>query len=613
MGLRCFHTPVLCCAIAGLLLFGPTSTALAQSDSTVLYRKIHDYSQKRKVTRWIYENIFVEPQSGEQSPAPKTPPRRVNPALRYTGRIVRSVQITVTDPFGYSVDDTTRSPVAWVQRAGNSLHYRTHKYVIRQLMLVHKNDTVDALRIAESERLLRASPIVNDARVTVVPVAGSKDSVDVLVVVQDIWNIDVSAEGDLGSVSVTANDRNFIGLGQELEQRVVYGPGFERPELSGKHSVYNIEGTYISSQFNYSTSSTVDVANMGFNRSFYSSLIKYAGALSIGKTWTRSAIVDSAGENIGTRRLDPVYFDTWLGRSFAVANDGSDPGRQSNLVGGLRYAQTRYAMRPSFDEDSLRINSNTSLWLAGAGFSVRQYYRERYLFRFGAIEDVPEGILLKGTSGFRKIEGIRSQVYTSIEASRGRHYDDFGYLSISASYGTYWRNSAGVDATMRTGFLYFSDLISVGRWHVREFVRGSGVMGFGKPVYSRIDLNGGQLYGFSSAMVSGTHKELLAFETIAYAPFNFIGFRLAPVLIYGIGTIGAESDPLFSGRIYQAFALGILVRNENLLVSTFEVSLSFYPYMPGNARNVFEVGSFMDFSLKAPDFNFTRPDVVGYY
>ena len=613
MGLRCFHTPVLCCVIAGLWLFAPTTTALAQSDSTELYRKIHDYSQKRKVTRWIYENIFVEPQSGEKSPAPRTPPRRVNPALRYTGRIVRSVQITVTDPFGYSVDDTTRKPVAWVQRAGNSVHYRTHKYLIRQLMLVHANDTVDALRIAESERLLRASPIVNDARVTVVPIAGSTDSVDVLVVVQDIWNIDVSAEGDLGSVSATANDRNFLGLGQELEQRVVYGPGFERPELSGKHSVYNIEGTYIGSLFRYSTSSNVDAASLGFNRSFYSSLTKYAGGLSLGKTWTRTAIVDSAGETIGTRRLDPVYFDTWLGRSFAIANDGSDPGRQSNLIGGLRYAQTRYAMRPSFDEDSLRINSNTSLWLAGAGFSVRQYYKERYLFRFGAIEDVPEGLLLKGTSGFRKIEGVRSQVYTSIEASRGRHYDDFGYLSIAAGYGTYWRNSEGVDATMRTGFLYFSDLMSLGRWHVREFVRGTGVMGFGKPVYSSVDLNGGQLYGFSSALVSGAHKELLAFETIVYAPFNFIGFRLAPVFIYGIGTIGAESDPLFSGRIYQAFALGILVRNENLLVSTFEVSLSFYPYMPGNGRNVFEVGSFLDFSLKAPDFSFTRPDVVGYY
>ena len=600
-------------AFVAVLLLGTWSPVIAQEDSTALYEKIHDYSQKRKVTRWIYEALFVQPQSGEKPPAPKTPQRRVNPAQRYTGKIVRSVQITVTDPFGYSVDDTTKAPKVWVQRAGNSLHHRTHKYVVRQLLLVQRLDTLDPLKIAESERLLRASPIVNDARITVLRSAGSRDSVDVYVVVQDKWSFDVSAEGDFGSASVTARDRNLLGLGQEFEQQVVYGPGFERPELYGKHTVYNIEGTYITSVLQYSTTSSVDAVRLGFDRPFYSPLTRYAGAISGGKTWTRTPILDTLGEEIGTRRVDPVNFDIWLGRSFVLANDGTEPGRQSNIVGGLRYAQTRYALRPSFEEDTLRINSNTSLWLAGAGFSVRQYYEERYLFRFGATEDVPEGLLLKGTAGFRKIELMRSQVYTGFEASRGRHYDDFGYLNVFAGYGTFWRNGAGVDATLRTGFLYFSDLVQIGRWHLREFVRGTAVMGFGKPVYSRLDLNGGQLYGFSSPLVNGTHKELLAFETVAYAPFNVLGFRFAPVLVWGLGTVGEEGDPLFSGRVYHALTLGILVRNENLLVSTFEISLSFFPYMPDNGRNVFEAGSFLDFSLKAPDFSFTQPDVVGYY
>lgn len=600
-------------AFAASLLFGPTFGTVAQEDSTALYQKIHDYSQKRKVTRWIYEALFVEPQTGEKPPAPKTPQRRTNPAQRYAGRIVRSVQITVTDPFGYSVDDTTKAPKAWVQRAGNSLHYRTHKYVVRQLLLVERLDTLDPLKIAESERLLRASPIVNDARITVARSARSRDSVDVYVVVQDKWNFDVSAEGDLTSASLTARDRNLLGLGQELEQQVIYGPGFERPELSGKHTVYNIQGTYITSILRYSSTSTVDAVNLSFDRPFYSPLTRYAGGVSAGKTWARYPVFDALGEEVGTQRVDPMTLDIWLGRSFALANDGTEPGRQSSIVGGLRYAETRYALRPSFNEDTLRINSNTALWLAGAGFSVRQYYKERYLFRFGATEDVPEGLLLKGTAGFRKIELVRNQVYTGIEVSRGRHYDDFGYLNVFAGYGTFWRNSAGVDATLRTGFLYFSDLVPMGRWHLRQFVRGTGVVGFGKPVFSRLDLNGGQLYGFSSPLVNGTHKEILALETVAYAPYNVLGFRFAPVFVWGMGTIGEESDPLFSGRMHHAFTLGILVRNENLLVSTFEISLSFFPYLPDNGRNVFEVGSFLDFSLKSADFNFTRPDVVGYY
>ena len=587
--------------------------ARAQDDSTALYRKIHDYSQKRKVTRWIYEAIFVEPQSGEKAPAPKTPPRRVNPSDRYAGKIVRSIQVTVTDPFGYSVDDTAKAPVAWVQRTGNSLHARTRAFVIRQLILVHRLDTLDPLKVAESERLLRASPIVNDARITVQRSASSRDSVDVYIVVQDKWSIDMSVDGDLSSASVRVQDRNFLGLGQRLQQGVTYGPGFEQAELSGAHSVYNIDGSYITSILRYSTSSTSDQVHLGFDRPFYSPLTRWAGAASGGKTWGKTTLLDEAGENIGTRRVNSVDLDMWLGRSFAIANDGTDPGRLSNITTGLRYAQTRYPLRPSFAEDSLRINSDQSLWLASAGFSMRQYYKERYLFRFGATEDVPEGLLLKGTAGVRKIEGVRSQVYTGIAASRGRYYQDMGYLDLFAGYGTFWRNKAGVDGTLRTGFMYFSDLVPVGRWHMRQFVRATAVMGFGKPVLDRVYLNGDQLYGFSSDLVNGRHKELLGFETVAYAPYSILGFRFAPVFVWGMGTVGEETDPLFSGRIYQAFALGLLVRNENLLVNTFNVSLSFFPFMPDNGRNVFEVGSFLDFSLKAADFSFTRPDVVGYY
>lgn len=599
--------------IAAVLLLVQPLGAFAQEDSTALYQSIHDYSKKHKFTRWIYEGIFVEPQSGEKPPAPKTPPRRTNPAERYRGKIVRSIQVTVTDPFGYSVDDTTRAPVAWIQKAGNSMHTHSRGYVIRDLLLIRRFDKLDPLKVTESERLLRASPIVNDARITVHRATGSKDSVDVYVVVHDKWNYDVSAEGDLSSVSTTLRDRNFLGLGQELEQRVAYGPGFERPELSGQHRVYNIENTYITSLLRYSTSASSDQVGLRFDRAFYSPLTRMAGAIALTKVWIHIPQLDSTGEEIGTMHLNPVYFDTWIGRSFPIANDGTDPGRSSNIVGGLRYFQTRYASRPSFDLDTLRINSDQSTWLASAGFSVRQYYKERYLYRFGAIEDVPEGMLLTATTGVRKTEGGGPLVYGGVEVSRGRYFSDFGYASLFAGYGTFWEAGETVDATMSAGFLYFSDLVTIGKWHLREFVRGNLMLGFDKPVYNRINLNGDQLYGFSSDLVSGAHKEVFRFETVAYAPYNILGFRFAPVLLYGFGTIGEEGDPLFSGRIYNALTLGILVRNENLLVNTFEVSLSFYPFIPEDNGGVLEVGSFNSFSLKPPDFTFTQPDVVGYY
>jgi len=587
--------------------------ALAQRDSTALYRSIHDYSQKRAVTRWIYQNIFAEPETGKAAPAPKTPARRVNPAERYRGKVVRSIRITVTDPFGFSVDDTTQAPVAWLQKVGNKLHRQTRSYVIRDLLLVHRWDTLDPLLITESERLLRASPIVNDARITVQRSAHSRDSVDVHVVVHDKWNYDVTGRGSLSAVTASFRDRNFLGLGQQLEQRIVYGPALQRPELSGNHQIYNIKNTYISSLAQYSTSVAKDQVGFSLQRPFFSSVTRMGGALSLYKTWNREPITDTIDGTTSIKRIDPITFDTWLGRGFPIANDGTVPGRSSIVVVGLRYFQTRYDRRPSFAMDTSRIHSERSTVLGSVGFSARQFYKERYLFRFGATEDVPEGLLLKVTSGLTNAEGLRARVYSGVEASRGRYIPNFGYGSLSISYGTFWNSGEAVDATLRIGLFYFSDLKSLGGWHFRQFVRGSAVMGFSKPQNQVLTLNGDQLYGFNSALVQGTHKELLTFETVAYAPYNILGFRFAPILLYGLGTIGNEGDALFSGRIYNALGLGILIRNENLLVRTFEVSLSFFPYLPEKGGGVFSSGSFTNFSVKAPDFNFTQPAEVGYY
>jgi hypothetical protein len=58
--------------------------------------------------------------------------------------------------------------------------------------------------------------------------------------------------------------------------------------------------------------------------------------------------------------------------------------------------------------------------------------------------------------------------------------------------------------------------------------------------------------------------------------------------------------------------MGILIRNENLLVKTFEFSLSFYPYVPEENGWVLDVGRLNNFTTRPGDFAFTQPGVVGY-
>jgi hypothetical protein len=58
--------------------------------------------------------------------------------------------------------------------------------------------------------------------------------------------------------------------------------------------------------------------------------------------------------------------------------------------------------------------------------------------------------------------------------------------------------------------------------------------------------------------------------------------------------------------------VGLLVRNENLLVNTFELSVGFYPYLPDTHGAGFRFNSFDSFSAGAPGFDFGEPAEVPY-
>lgn len=592
---------------------GTTSAQNTSADSAAIYGKLHAYSKKHKVARWIYEGVFVEPVAEDEEPAPaKKPAKRVDAFRKYKGKVIRHVQVYVNDPFGYSVEDTAQAPTDRLQRIGNGLHVRTHEQVVRGLLLVKERERVDPLKLTESERLLRASPVVNAARITVRRVSGAADSVDVVVFVLDKWSIDVVGDISTSDGSITVRDRNLLGFGQRFEQGVGYSLGALRPELNGQYVVYNIADTYIGTSAFYATSGAQDQVGAEVHRDFFSPLTKWAGGAALTSTWTHNTTTDSTGAEIAMPRVRPVGLDTWAGRSFPLLNDTTLASQLSRIVVGVRYAQTRFTQRPPFEQDTLRTNSNTSLFLVGAGISQQQFYKERYLFRFGLTEDVPEGLLVRVNTGLRKRELLAPEPYIGAEVTRGRNYDALGYLTATVAYGTFFQRGHGIDGALRVDVDYFTDRLTFGKWHLRQFVKLRSTVGFNR-TRERLTLNGQQLYGFSSEVVSGTRKSVLGFQTVLYAPFSFLGFRIAPVALFGLGTVDEEHDPWLTNRIYPAFAIGLLVRNEYLLVKTFEVSIGFYPDVPGSANATTVFNPISGFDLGARGYAFSRPEEVGYY
>lgn len=598
---------------AALLLGAGAAPAHAQTDSTAgIYEDIHEFARQRKFTRWIYSGIFVEPKAAEEPPASAPRTQRVNPFLKDQGKVIRHIEVRTLDPFGFSVDDTARSPVNTLQAWGNGLHRKTRPRVVRNLLLVGPRQPLDPLRMSESERVLRASPFITDARILVRPVEGARDSVDLLVLVHDKWSIDVDGEADLSGASGRIRDRNFLGWGQSLQQRVGFEPGVPQLELSGSHEVYNVRKSRISTLAQYAVGPAGGSMGLSLQRPFYSPLAKWGGGAAWGQRWGRYHLLDSLGAIREDHALSPASLDVWAGRSFRLG-DGTEPGsRNSNFVLAGRYAQTRYAARPPAALDPDGAYRARSLFLLSTGLSIRQYYKERYLFRFGASEDVPEGLLLTFTTGMQKQERTANRPYLGADLSRGRNYARFGYFSAGLGYGTYFERGDLVESTFNLRLLYFTDLHSWGRWHFRQFFRFNAVYGHAKPAFARIGIDGDQLYGYSSGGRTGTRKELFRSETVFYAPWSFLGFKVAPVLLAGFATLGDAGDALFSGRMHSAFTVGLLVRNENLLVRTFELSLGFYPYLPMEEGPGVQLNPFQAFSAQVPGFDFGPPAEIVY-
>jgi hypothetical protein len=87
---------------------------------------------------------------------------------------------------------------------------------------------------------------------------------------------------------------------------------------------------------------------------------------------------------------------------------------------------------------------------------------------------------------------------------------------------------------------------------------------------------------------------------------------LGPYITYSLGILGNSGNGFRGSKVYSQLGLGILIKNENLVFSSFQISVSFYPLIPGIGQDIFKMNSFRttDFGLR--DFQIERPGGVIY-
>jgi hypothetical protein len=575
------------------------------SDSSYIYRKIEDFCDKRKCTKLLYRLVFrpVNP-TPVKSSRPSSSPVDLNKPFSYVsfeGKVIRDIVIVTYDPFGYNPKDTSIHPEGFLPKAGNSLHVKTLPVKIKNIMLIKKFDTFDSLRVKESERLIREQGFTREVYLT--PYLSAGDSVDIFVRVYDAWSILLTGGFNSSTYFGDGKDKNFMGTGHQFQG------SYKQNYIKGKntytfgYTIPNIYNTYINSSLRYYKDENDNFyQGIAFNRSFYSVLTSWAGGASFQRNSTHEILYGFDSTGFYQHYLNHIQ-DYWVGRSWQLSRGKSEQRRATSFIVSCRYMSNYHLERAPELFDSLHIHANEDLYLAGVGISRRLYKQDNYIFRYGYIEDVPTGRAYSLISGYQIRDGIKrlyggGRIYMA-------NYHDWGYFNVYFEYGTFIRKGNTEEGCFSTGINYFSNIIRIGRWKFRQFIKPQYVVGFDRKVYDKLTLdNDNGIRGFNSSGLSGTERLTFTFQLQSYAPWNILGFRFGPYAVCSFGMLGTEKSGFSHSAVYSSYGIGLLIKNDYLVMNNFQVSLVYYPMIPGVNENVIKINP-----VKTSDFGFRGFDI----
>ncbi|MDA3928000.1 MAG: hypothetical protein PF541_03520, partial [Prolixibacteraceae bacterium] len=526
------------------------------------YKRASHETKKYRAKRIGYKKLIQKPYSA------------------FDGKIIRHISIETLDPFDNSIADTIEVPRNFISRNGNNYHIKSKDATIRNQLLIKENQPFDSLLITESERMVRSNEYIRDVSFSVKSPSEISDSVDVIIRALDIWSIIPIASISAPRSYLSLTENNFLGLGHVFQNALSLNAAGQDNLFQTSYFIPTISNTFISGTFNYQmVGNHYSNRSIAFNRSFFSPLTKWAAGAVFMQQFHNDSIRITFSDVVPLRFKNSTH-DYWAGYAMKLSKGNSEYERATNFVSSVRFLRIRYTEKPTKEADQLHFYTNENFYMASVGISTRKYVQDKYNFKYGITEDVPIGKVFSLTGGYQQKNTI-GRYYLSARFSLGNYYS-WGYLSTNIEYGTFFNALQTEQSAVRADAFYFTGLIEVGKWRFRQFIKPQITFSINGLSSDSLLLNEGYgLDGFKNATVSGTRRLLLTLQTQSYAPWNFIGFRFGPFMTYSLGMLGNTETGFSRSKIYSQIGVGVLIKNENLILNTFQLAISFYPLIPG--------------------------------
>ncbi|OCB76136.1 hypothetical protein [Flavobacterium crassostreae] len=574
-------------------------------DSTEIYKDIHHYSKKNKITTALYKLVFRPIKSHRKTPETNQPEKQ-NLAQ---GKIIRKITVVTLDPFGYSDSDSTQTHNNWYENLGNRLHLKSKKFAIKNLLLFKKNTPYNSLKIEETARILRSQKFVNRVTISEKITGPTADSVDITIRVLDSWTTQPRFAISSSTLRLGLNERSFLGTGQQFNYRLTNRFEDQKKAHQFAYTIPNIRNSFVHTALKYQ----VDLngfynKEIAMERPFYSPFAKWAGGFYLGQRFKKDSLQTvNSGSLLQNFKYSTQNF--WTAKAVSIFNKNTPDNLTSRLILSARYLNIKYNQSPIAIADPLHFYGSEQQILVGIGINTRKFVKERYLFKNGIIEDVPIGRIYGITTGYQ-YKNNQWRPYLGAQISFG-NYHPWGFLSTNLEAGSFFSNSKTEQTAFTFQAHYFTNLFTIGKWHLRQFIKPQITIGLHRKdiLGDLLNINEDNgILGFYSPLY-GNKKAVITLQTQTYAPREIIGFRLNPYFNYTLAALGGATTKT---KAYSKLGIGILLTNDYLVFSSLQLSFSYYPKIPLEGTNIFKTNTFESTDFGLQSFELAEPKTVSY-
>lgn len=553
-----------------------------------------------------------------KSPEPEPPVKIVDPFLKYSGRIIRSVEIY---PLGFnqSIDDTTIIKQNFAINLANRFHKNTRTSIINNYLFFKAGDKLIPFLMSDNETFLRNQPFLNDALIIAVDDDKPADSIDIVVLTRDVFSIGGNA--NIGSKNIRAEIReeNVGGTGNQLTISGIYDMD-RKPETSagGELILRNIKGSFLNFTTGFNTFQSAFNSGRYEENSTYARLEKplvnrytqWTAALELSYNKTYNAyIADSLYRSDFRYKYSNV--DVWAGYNIGYkAKKGQESEKRLRHFVGARVFYHKFDQLPvKFDSVYNYNYADINGVLFSYNLYKRNFYRTNYLYAFGRNEDVPTGLSASLIAGWTNKEDKRRPYY-GLEFEANRFARSGIYVSYKLRVGANYRKGKFEDINFLAGVDHFTKLRKISsRWRNRNFMSFSFTKQLNfylnGPLFLKSDFG---FPNFGTGAVEGDQRTTLKLETDFYNLNKILGFRFAPFLFGDLCLVKPTGQPTKKTDGFTALGGGLRARNENLVFGTIELKGYYFPRTVDGIKNwkvdlVTKVRfRFNDIFIRKPDF-----------